>query len=164
MLYSCIGPGAAVAKVEARVTHLFVKPAHGVPMEARAAVHAVEDKGLTGDAAFGTFRRQVLVIDDQTLASFNLAPGMVRENITVSGVAMRGLPRGARIRIGEVVLEVAGDCTPCDYLDSLRPGLRAAIVGQRGLLTRVARSGELRIGAPVQIEISEAISDPRAVP
>mgnify|MGYP001404316324 CR=1 FL=1 len=162
MLYSCTGLGAAVAKVEARVTHLFVKPAHGVPMQARAAVDAVEDKGLTGDAAFGTSRRPVLIIAAPTLAALDLLPGVIRENITVSGVAMRGLPRGARIRIGEVVLEVSGDCTPCEYLESIRPGLRAAIVGQRGLLTRVARGGELTIGAPVQIEPSEAVRQPHA--
>ncbi len=126
-------------------------------MEARSAVHAVEDMGLAGDAAFGTSRRQVLVIDAETLAGFDLAPGMVRENITISGFPLPGLPRGTRLHIQDVVLEITGDCTPCDFLDSLRPGLKEAILGRRGLLARVAHGGELKVGSPVSIQSPEAI-------
>jgi MOSC domain-containing protein YiiM len=143
--------------VDSRVTHLFVKPAHGSKMEACSAVRAVEDKGLTGDAAFGTSRRQVLVIDAETLDAFDLAPGMVRENITISGFSLTGMPRGTRLHIQDVVLEVTGDCTPCDFLDHLRPGLKAAIQGRRGLLARVVHGGELNVGSPVHVRPAESV-------
>jgi MOSC domain-containing protein YiiM len=146
--------------VEARVTHLFIKPAHGSGMEPRSTVRAVEDKGLADDAAFGTSRRQVLVIDDESLTGFGLEPGVVRENITVSGLQLHGLPRGTRLHIEDVVLEVTGDCTPCDFLDTLRPGLKAAILGRRGLLARVMQSGELKVGAPVRVQSAESIGAP----
>jgi MOSC domain-containing protein YiiM len=126
-------------------------------MEARSVVRAVEDKGLAGDAAFGTSRRQVLVIDAETLDGFDLAPGMVRENITISGFPLAGIARGTRLHIQDVVLEVTGDCTPCDFLDTLRPGLKAAIHGRRGLLTRVAHGGELNVGSPVHLRPSETV-------
>lgn len=128
-------------------------------MQPRSSLSAVAGEGLQGDAAFGTSRRQVLLMDAETLASFDLAPGAVRENITTSGIPLRGLPRGARLHIGEVILEVTGDCTPCDFLDTLRPGLRQALVGRRGLLAGVARGGDLTIGAPVRVEsIAPAVS------
>jgi MOSC domain-containing protein YiiM len=139
------------------VAHLFVKPAHHAPMQARASVEAVIEKGLAGDAAFGTSRRQVLLIEAETLNSFDLAPGTVRENITVEGIALAGTPRGARVHLGDVVLEITGDCTPCDYLDSLRPGLRQAIAGRRGLLARVVRGGSLSVGTPVRVEETTAV-------
>lgn len=126
-------------------------------MEPRSAVLAVEDRGLTGDAAFGTTRRQVLLIDAETLADFDLAPGMVRENITLSGFPLQGLPRGTRIHIGTVVLEITGDCTPCDFIDTLRPGLKDAIPGRRGLLARIAHGGELKVGSPVHVQFAERI-------
>jgi len=126
-------------------------------MEPRASVLAVEDKGLAGDASFGTARRQVLVIDAETLTGFDLAPGMVRENITISGFPLAGLPRGTRLHIEDVVLEITGDCTPCDFLDTLRPGLKDAILGRRGVLARVAHGGELKVGAPVSVLSAEAI-------
>jgi MOSC domain-containing protein YiiM len=146
--------------LDARVTHLFIKTAHGGRMEACAEVSAVADKGLAGDVAFGTTRRQVLVVDSETLEGFDLAPGAVRENITVSGIALRGLPRGARLQIDEVVLEITGDCTPCDFLDALRPGLKEAIVGRRGLLARVAQGGKLKIGDPVRLHLAEPVGAP----
>jgi MOSC domain-containing protein YiiM len=127
-------------------------------MQPRSSVQAVAGSGLTGDAAFGrTSRRQVLLIDDQTLLAFDLAPGMVRENITLSGVAVHGLPRGSRLHFGQVVLEITGDCTPCDFLDSLRPGLREALRGRRGLLARIEVGGDLHVGDTVRIESADAI-------
>ena len=159
MLYCCIRRAVAVAEVEGRVSHLFVKPRHGAPMEGRPALHAVADQGLRGDAAFGTSRRQVLIIDSETLADFELAPGMVRENITVSGLSLQGLRRGTRLHFGETVLEITGDCTPCDYLDSLRLGLKQALNGRRGLLARVARGGQLEVGAPVRIDSADTVGE-----
>lgn len=150
--------------MDARVTHLFVKPAHGSKMEARSVVSAVADKGLAGDAAFGTSRRQVLVIDAEALTGFDLAPGMVRENVTISGLPLAGMPRGTRLHIEDVVLEVTGDCTPCDFLDSLRPGLKAAIHGRRGLLTRVAQGGQMRIGSPVQVRSVQSVVSAASTP
>ena len=125
-------------------------------MEARSTLSAVEGKGLSGDAAFGTARRQVLVIDADTLAAFDLAPGAVRENVTVEGIQLHGIRRGARLHFGEVVLLISGDCTPCAYIDSLRPGLRKAMAGRRGVLAQVERGGTLAVGSPVRIEIPEA--------
>ena len=144
--------------MEPRVLHLFIKPAHGAPMEARRVLSAVEGKGLGGDAAFGTSRRQVLIIDAETLAAFGLAPGVVRENITIEGIQLQGIRRGARLHIGEVVLLTSGDCTPCDYIDSLRPGLRKAMTGRRGVLAQVERGGTLAVGSPVRLEVPAAVA------
>jgi MOSC domain-containing protein YiiM len=127
-------------------------------MEPRSTVAAVAGKGIAGDAAFGTSRRQVLLIDAETLAGFELTPGMVRENITLTGLPLQGLPRGSQLHIDNVVLEITGDCTPCDYLDRLRPGLRQALVGRRGVLARVAHGGELKVGAPVRLQVASGVS------
>ena len=156
----CPPRGRRFAKVEARVSHLFIKPAHGAPMEPRAAVRAVSGHGLDGDAAFGTSRRQVLLLDDQTLTEFDLTPGLIRENITVSGMRLNGIARGAQLHIGEVILEITGDCTPCDFLDQLRPGLRQAIAGRRGVLARVARGGDLALGEVVHLLATEPTVPP----
>jgi len=138
------------------VLNLFIKPAHGAPMEARSVVSAIAGKGLSEDAAFGTSRRQVLITDSETLAAFGLIPGAVRENITLEGIRLEGLRRGSRLYIGDVALLVTGDCTPCDYIDGLRPGLRQSMAGKRGLLASVERGGRLAVGSPVRLELPEA--------
>ncbi len=126
-------------------------------MAARPRVTAVEGKGLSGDAAFGTTRRQVLVIDAETLRAFDLSPGAVRENITLEGIRLQGLRRGSRLHIDDVVLLISGDCTPCDYIDGLRPGLRKEMAGKRGVLAQVERGGILAVGSSVRLEAMEDV-------
>jgi len=56
-----------------------------------------------------------------------------------------------RLRLGEALLEVIGDCTPCSFLDSLRPGLQERINGERGVLARVITNGTIRVGDSITL-------------
>jgi MOSC domain-containing protein YiiM len=136
----------------AYVVRLFLKTAHDRPMRDVPQVDAVAGKGLAGDVSLGRSSRQILLVDQATLAEFGLQPGQIRENITLTGLDLPGLPQGARIRIGEVTLEVSGDCTPCDRLEAIRPGLREAIRGRRGMLARVHTGGTIHVSDPVIVE------------
>lgn len=135
----------------ARVVHLQLKPAHGAPMRPVSAAEAVADHGLRGDAAFGRGRRQVLLVERETLDEFGLRAGDLRENMTVEGLRLTGLPLGTHVLVGGARLEVTGDCAPCDFIEAKRPGLRAALAGRRGTLFRVAEGGEIRVGDEVRI-------------
>jgi len=112
---------------------------------------AVEGKGLEGDASFGRATRQVLMMEAETLERFGLSPGTARENLLVRGLPLKSLPLGGRIAAGETLLEITGDCTPCSFMDDLRPGLQEAIRGERGVLARVVTGGRIRVGDPVEL-------------
>lgn len=133
-----------------RVAHLFLKEGHAMPMRSVPAVTAVAGKGLEGDAAFGRERRQVLLVGQSSLSDFSLLPGMLRENMTLTGMVLEDLADGTLLEVGEAVLEIIGDCEPCGQMDALRPGLREAIRGRRGKLARVTRRGEVRVGDSVR--------------
>jgi MOSC domain-containing protein YiiM len=133
-----------------RVAHLFLKAGHAMPMRSVPAVTAVAGKGLEGDAAFGRERRQVLLVGQSSLSDFSLLPGMLRENMTLTGMVLDDLADGTLLEVGEAVLEIIGDCEPCGQMDALRPGLREAIRGRRGKLARVTRRGEVRVGDAVR--------------
>jgi MOSC domain-containing protein YiiM len=113
----------------------------------------LKNLGLRGDIhALPDSSRQVLLIESETLSEFGLAAADVKENITTSGIALMSLGRGQRLQIGtDVILEVTKGCAPCSRLDELRPGLRAAIDGRRGMLTRVERGGTIRRGDLITI-------------
>jgi len=132
-----------------RITHLFLKEGHALPMRSVPAVTAVAGKGLEGDAAYGRERRQVLLVGKSNLSEFDLQPGMLRENMTLTGMVLDDLAEGTLLEVGEAILEITGDCEPCAQMDALRPGLREAIRGRRGKLARVARSGPIRVGDAV---------------
>jgi MOSC domain-containing protein YiiM len=134
-----------------RIQNLFIKPAHGSPMRAVEAVEARSGQGLLGDASYGRSKRQVLIIEREALNRFDLEPGQVRENLTIEGLTLSGHPAGTRIRAGDALLEITGDCAPCRFLEDIQEGLQSAMEGQRGTLCRVLESGSIRVEDGIRI-------------
>lgn len=134
----------------ASVLHLFRAPKRGLPMEELPEAYAMADSGFQGCAhARPGGKRQVLLVDSETLDSMDLRPGIIRENITTTGLNINGLVAGQRLQIGSAQLEVSAVCTPCDELERVRPGLRKELWGRRGMLCRVIEGGIIRRGDPI---------------
>ena len=89
----------------ARIIHLQIKPARGAPMQSVSIVEAVAEQGLRNDSQFGRSKRQVLIIERETLDEFRLPTGDVRENITVEGIKLADLPTGTHMQVGRVLLQ-----------------------------------------------------------
>src|SRR5690606_42051507 len=76
-----------------------------------------------------------------------------RRNLLIEGVR---LPRrkGAEVGIGSTLrIEITCECDPCDRMDALHPGLRAALTPdwRGGVCGRVIEDGEIAIGDEVRI-------------
>jgi MOSC domain-containing protein YiiM len=121
-------------------------------MEELPQVTALEGVGFEGCAHSrpGGGKRQVLLVDRETLDALELGPGMIRENITTEGLNVNGLKQGESLRVGGVLLEVTMPCTPCGQMDDLRPGLRKEIRGRRGMLCRIVKGGIIRQGDGIE--------------
>lgn len=121
-------------------------------MDGHDAVRVVEGHGLEGCAHGGrAAHRQVLIASVEHLASVGVEPGAIRENLTVEGADVQEWPVGARVRVGDAEFEITEVCEPCHKMDALRPGLREELDGKRGMLARVVRGGELRVGDDIQL-------------
>ncbi len=139
------------------VAGLQICPGSHRPMTAVQSVLAIENLGLQGDQhAKAESKRQILLIEAETLEKLGLGVGDVKENITTRGLRLMSLPIGARLQVGEAVLEITGECHPCSRMEDLRPGLLEEIGGQRGMLARVAHSGALSVGDAILIEAPSA--------
>jgi MOSC domain-containing protein YiiM len=135
----------------ANVLHLFRALQRRLPMEETAEVRALEDSGLEGCAHARTGSpRQVLLMDSETLELMELAPGIIRENITTRGINVNGLNVGERLRVGASQLEISMVCTPCGQLEKINPGLRRELRGRRGMLCRVIAGGIIRQGDAIE--------------
>lgn len=134
-----------------KILNLYVKPGHGAAMREMTEISAVDNMGLVDDISYGRNKRQVLLIDQETLSEYGLAPGQLRENVAVSGVVLTGLAKGTQILLGQVSLEVTGDCAPCHQVEAIRPGLREAMSGRRGILCRVLTGGTIKVGDSVSL-------------
>jgi MOSC domain-containing protein YiiM len=135
------------------VTRLWLHDRAAKGMREVAAARAVSDFGFEGcDHARPGKGRQVLLLDEETLAELRVPPGRAHENVTTRGIAIQALAAGALVRVGAATLEITGPCEPCGFMDGIRPGLREASMGRRGVLARVREGGEVRVGDEVRAE------------
>lgn len=116
--------------------------------------------GLDGDKhAVATSKRQVLLVDQEALDEVGVAPGIIKENLTVEGLNVMGLPVGTRLTLGsQAVLEITDVCEPCFRMDEIRSGLKDQLEGRRGMVAVVIRGGSISIGDPISVEEAEPLA------
>ncbi|HEY6266244.1 MAG TPA: MOSC domain-containing protein [Candidatus Acidoferrum sp.] len=135
----------------ASVHSLFRAPKKLLPMEELQEAQVVNDFGMQGCAhARPGRKRQVLLVDKETLEAMDLQPGILRENITTTGLNVNSLAIGQQLRVGKTLLEVSEICTPCDQMEKIRPGLRKELWGRRGMLCQVVEGGIIRRGDTIE--------------
>lgn len=149
---------------------------HGVEGDVHGGALVKHRSRVRRDASAPNLRQVHLIamelIDHLRTHPFELAPGMLGENITTQGIDLLALPRGTRLQLGaEAVVEVTGLRNPCTQLDGLRPGLMAALIGRdeqgglvrkAGVMAVVITGGELRPGDPIRVELPATPHEPLA--
>jgi MOSC domain-containing protein YiiM len=136
----------------ARVLHLFTCLRHRLRLQAVGEAQAVANKGFQY-CAHGRpdSKRQVLLMDSETLEAMGLAPGWIKENVTTRGLDVQGLVLGQQLRIGEALMEVTLPCEPCGQMNNIRPGLEEELRGRRGKLCRVVDGGLVKVGDAIEL-------------
>ena len=136
----------------AEVANLFLCLVHPFPMKEVDEAEALENKGLRG-CIHGrpNSKRQVSLMDVETLQKLKIGPGAVKENVTTRGLDFQRLKPGQHLRIGGSLLEITLPCEPCSRMDEIRQGLQEELRGQRGWLCRVVKGGTIRRGEPIEV-------------
>jgi MOSC domain-containing protein YiiM len=113
---------------------------------------AVQDKGLKGciHGRPGS-KRQVLLMESETLEELRISAGAVKENITTRDLDFQRLEVSQQLRIGGSLLEITLPCDPCSRMDEIRSGLQEQLRGQRGWLCRVVEAGTIRRGDRIEV-------------
>jgi MOSC domain-containing protein YiiM len=127
------------------------------PMEELdTAMISVED-GIVGDARGRNTDRQVTILFRESWEATcselgaNMRWTIRRANLFVEGVPT---PRpGARMRVGEVLLEVTKETKPCHVMEASWRGLKTALQPEwrGGVCCNVIRGGRISIGDMVWI-------------
>lgn len=121
-------------------------------MRVAESVEILDGHGITGDRYENAKHRQVTV---QSLEEIALAEAEVgraldqihtRRNITVESGLLDRTP-GARIRIGDVELEVVRDAAPCKLLeDNMGRDAKLALHKRAGVVYRTISGGVIELG------------------
>jgi len=137
------------------VTRLFVKRAHGAPMEPVGAL-AFSPQGLAANVRCSPLR-QVLITSRTVTADCGLSPGDLRENIEIDRDDLYALASGTVISIGEALIRLTFHCEPCKKIVHLVAF--DEIVHRRGYLGCFLNSGTIVPGDSVAVtgETLEAI-------
>lgn len=126
-------------------------------MEELVEAAVTPERGVEGDFRGRPGGRQLVLLAAEdwadALAELGGAPSpwtVRRANLLIEGLALSRGP-AARLRIGEVLVELTGECDPCEVMDRQRPGLRAALEPdwRGGRTARVIEGGRLRVGDQV---------------
>jgi MOSC domain-containing protein YiiM len=141
------------------VTDLFVKRAHGTPMEPVRAL-AFTPRGIATGVRCSPLR-QVLITSRAVTEQCGLKPGDLRENIEVDLDGLHELPSGSVIRIGAALIRLTFHCEPCKKIMHL-VGFDE-IVHKRGYLGCFLNSGTVALGDAVAVTDERLESIPYAV-
>jgi len=145
-----------------RLDWIGLRPARHAPIRVVTRVQAIAGKGLVGDRASQKHlpipsKRQVTLFQAEHLAVIAsilgkpVQPEQLRRNLHVSGINLHAL-KGRRFRVGDVVFQSTGLCTPCHNMEAaLGPGGFNAMRMHCGITTRVLQGGMIALGDPVRL-------------
>lgn len=168
--------------MQASVVSVAASAVHGFSKQIVAEITLLAGLGVAGDAHQGVTvkhrsrvardpaqpnLRQVHLLhaelfDDLATKGFAIAAGDIGENVLTRGIDLLGLPRGARLQVGQALIEVTGLRNPCLQLDRFRAGLMAAtldrddagsLVRKAGVMAIVLRGGVVRPGDPITVSL-----------
>lgn len=156
-------------------------PVYGFTKPLVDAIRLIEGLGVEGDVHAGVTvkhrsrvrldptrpnLRQVHLIHLELIealrgSGFNVAPGVMGENVTTSGIDLLGLSTGTILRLGERArIEITGLRNPCAQLDAYQVGLTRAVldrdtegrlIRKAGVMAVVRDEGVVRAGDPIHI-------------
>ncbi len=140
----------------AKVLGIATRAKPGAEMRTTDAAR-IGERGLEGERRLGVRQVTLLAREGWEAACKQLGTTLPwttrRANVLVEGVPLASSV-GRWLRVGEAVLEVVEEAQPCELMEKLRPGLRAALVKEwrGGVCCKVVIAGDLKVGDAVKFE------------
>lgn len=134
------------------IVSIWIKRAHGGPMDRVGEAQLVAGRGLVGNADQGR-RRQISLIDEAAWADAlleldaDVEPSARRANILLRGVDLLD-SRGKILRLGDGAVRIFGESRPCHLMDEMHAGLRNALGApwRGGAFGEILEGGAIRVG------------------
>lgn len=111
----------------------------------------VVGSGFEGDAHAGDWHRQVSLLAEESIAKMqekglDVDAGDFAENITTRGIDLVALPVGARVRVGETLLEVTQIGKECHTKCAIYYQAGDCVMPKEGIFAVVVEGGDVSVG------------------
>jgi MOSC domain-containing protein YiiM len=147
-----------------KLLNIATRNASRAPMQTKDTATITIESGVEGDYRGTIKHRQVTVVAREAwaLACVDLNTDIDwtarRANLFIEGIDLNETT-GQQLHIGDVILEMTGETTPCPRMDEAYQGLQAALVPdwRAGATCTVLKGGQISVGDAVQIEAPLAV-------
>jgi MOSC domain-containing protein YiiM len=131
---------------DARVVAVCVSERKGERKRPVPNVTLRENHGIVGDAHAGEWHRQVSLLAMESIEKMrrkglSVSIGDFAENITTEGIQLTEFPVGARLRLGEAVLEVTQIGKECHARCAIYHQAGDCVMPKEGIFAKVLRAG-----------------------
>jgi MOSC domain-containing protein YiiM len=118
---------------------------------------ALKNFGLEGDAHGGNWHRQVSLLAEESIEKMRslglaLSFGDFAENITTSGIDLLSLNVGARLKVGNALLEITQKGKECHAGCEIRKLVGDCIMPREGIFAIVIEKGEIKVGDQIEVQ------------
>src|ERR1700680_3982829 len=135
-----------------KIVSIWIKRAHGGPMDRVVEAEMIAGRGLSGNADQGG-RRQVTLIDEgawaeaQVELGVEVDPSARRANVLLRDVNLEE-SRGKTLRLGDCRIRILGETRPCHQMDHAYNGLRDVLRApwRAGAFGGIVEGGTIHIG------------------
>ena len=116
-----------------------------------------ENYGIENDAhADSSWHRQVSLLAMESIDKMQgrglvLKPGDFAENITTKGIDLCAIPIGAKIKVGETLLEMTQLGKECHAGCAIRDQVGDCIMPREGIFARVLKGGTVKAGDAIDV-------------
>jgi MOSC domain-containing protein YiiM len=142
-----------------KVVGVYVGSRKGEGKTSVESAELVSGHGLSGDSHAGRDPdRQVSLFAAETLREirnegFEVSAESLSANLITENIDLDSLKPGARLRVGEAIIEIAEARKPCRSITKIDNRLPKRLFGRCGQVGRIVNSGVARVGDEVEIII-----------
>ena len=112
--------------------------------------------GIVGDAHAGDWHRQISLLGEESIDTMRalgleLTAGAFAENIVTRGIALKELPVGTRLQVGETVLRVTQIGKECHNDCAIKKSAGKCVMPTDGIFAVVEKEGRIAAGDAITV-------------
>jgi len=136
----------------ANVLAVCISEKKGTAKKSVPKIYVKKDYGIEGDAHAGGGHRQVSLLAEESVNKLcakipDIEAGVFAENMLTRGIKLHALPVGARLRVGEALLEITQIGKECHNDGcAIKQQIGDCVMPREGVFAKVIESGFIQPG------------------